>query len=120
MGKSFNDLLNEEKFTERKVSKVSILERSATATAPCLKLYDNPGAWGLGKRREVDSVIVGSDSNPSKEFISKLIKLLEDSWGKYWGGDGLSEWIWKTNKFWATLKHEDSLRLKINERSQRN
>ena len=105
LGKSFDELLSKEGFNENEklVGTMTFIERSATATTPYLSLHDSP-YWPV-KLKQVTSVTLISDSNPSGEFTIKLVKSLEEAWGEHIDGNGSSEWIWKTDKFWATLKH---------------
>ncbi|MGO9312431.1 MAG: hypothetical protein ACLQDI_06810 [Syntrophobacteraceae bacterium] len=75
LGRSFDDILGEEKFEEGKILR-GTMERSATATAPSLTLFDSPS-----NPRAVISIHVISQPSASQEFIQRLIKTLEKAWG---------------------------------------
>jgi hypothetical protein len=104
LGKSFYELLSEERFDEDRTmpSEMSFLTRSATASAPSVNLSDFPPR----KLRVVTSVALVSTPNPSQEFIQKLVASLEAAWGRRAGGNGSSEWQWNKDKFTAKLIHE--------------
>ncbi len=75
LGRSFDDILGEEKFEEGKILR-GTMERPATATAPSLTLFDSPS-----NPRAVISIHVISQPSASQEFIQRLTKTLEKAWG---------------------------------------
>ena len=104
LGKHFYDLMSEEKFDEDKDALsdvISSLRRDATATAPSVLLFDTQS-----KPRVVASINLLSTPNPSSEYIQRLVKCLEDAWGKPSGGNEASEWRWTAKEFFAVLKKE--------------
>ncbi len=104
LGRSFDDILSEKKFEEEKSTMfagkylMTTLSRAATANLPAVNLYDT--RW---KKRVVTSVGLVSTPNPSQEFIQRLVKSLDDVWGKHTGGNGSSEWLWNKDGFTAKL-----------------
>jgi hypothetical protein len=105
LGKSFYEILAEEKFDEDnsffKLNKTSGLNRSATASAPNISLSD----FHSLKPKVVTWISLVSSPNPSPEFIRRLVKSLEGAWGKQSGGNGTTEWFWNKQTFPAKLVH---------------
>lgn len=109
LGRSLDDILNEEKFEDDKSQTygaggrylVRVISRAATANAPMIHLHDSH--W---KKRVVTSVSLTSPPNPSPEFTQRLVKSLDDAWGKQSGGNGTTEWLWDKKEFSARLVKE--------------
>lgn len=101
LGKRFYELLGEEKFEEKKIVNTSFLTRAVTGNAPYISLSDSSK-----KPKAVTSVSVISSSNPSPEFIQRVVKSLTDAWGKTSGGNGTNEWLWNRDGFAAELVHK--------------
>ena len=98
LGKRFYEITSEEKFDEDEYGN---LERTATATAPEILLFDSELT-----PRAVAKVSVFSTPNPSPELIQSVVSSLEKAWGKESGGNGKTEWRWTRNGFMAILKYE--------------
>jgi hypothetical protein len=117
LGKSYYELMSEEKFQEDSFLEQTSLRRDATASAPEILLFD-----AESKPKVVASVALISTSNPSAEFIRRLSTTLEGAWGSKSGGNGTSEWRWDGRNFLAILKYEPKsangpyLSLKIGQR----
>ena len=101
LGKKFYELMSEEKFAEDKFLDQISLKRDATASAPAISLYDAPPT-----PKVVASVALFSTPRPSEEFIRRVVKSLEDAWGKPSAGNGATEWQWNQREFLAKLTHE--------------
>ncbi|HEY7299542.1 MAG TPA: hypothetical protein VH684_16675 [Xanthobacteraceae bacterium] len=101
LGKKFYELMSEEKFDEDTSATQSELKRDATASAPEILLFDNPS-----NRRVVSSIGLISTPRPSPEFIRRVVKALEDAWGKHSDGNGTTNWRWNKSEFSAALSHE--------------
>jgi hypothetical protein len=106
LGRSYYELMSEEKFDEDKSPgyDLSFLKRLATANAPFIFLSDSPP----DRARVVTNVSLSSPPNPSQEFIQKVIATLEAAWGKRSISNGPSEGKWISDKFVAKLKYEAS------------
>lgn len=99
LGKRFYDLLSEERFEEEKFGGTNFLERAATANAPHISLSDSQS-----KPKVVTWVSFTSTPNPSATFTQRLVKYLEDAWGKSSGSNGTTEWRWNKKEFSAMLE----------------
>lgn len=108
LGRSFEDILSEERFEEgKKELGITDLTRPATATAPYVLLSDS-----ALRPRVVTNISLLSSPSPSKEFIQRLTEALDDAWGKPVGGNGSNDQfgnrvlrIWNKNGFKAELKY---------------
>jgi hypothetical protein len=101
IGKQFYKLLNEEKFKEEKFAGTNYLKRNVTANTPHISLSD----LGSKNPRVVNSVILVSAPNPSKEFIRLLLASLEKNWGDSMRVNEKEEWSWSKNSFFSKLKY---------------
>jgi len=101
LGKSFYELMSEEKFEEDRFLDQVSLKRDATASAPVILLFDS-----VSKPRIVTSVALASTPNPSAEFIRRLTKIVEGAWGRESSGNRATEWRWDNNEFSAILKYQ--------------
>jgi hypothetical protein len=104
LGRRFEDILDEERF-DKKEDKLpdwtfTSLERPATATTPLTQLFES-----ASPPQVVTQIDLYSPPSPSREFIQRLTKTLEDAWGKPIGGNGSTEWIWSKARFKAELKY---------------
>jgi hypothetical protein len=105
LGRHFYEVMSEEKFNEEKLDEEwSSLKRDATATAPEILLLQGHGY--PPKHGVVGTVHVIGTPNPSPEYVQRLVKSLEDAWGKPTGGSGTTERGWTTKEFSAVLKKE--------------
>lgn len=100
LGKRFYELLGEEKFEEERFANTSYLKRAATGNTPYISLSDSSL-----KPKVVTWINLVSTPNPSPEFTRRLVKSLEDAWGKRSGGNGTTEWLWNKKEFSAKLAH---------------
>lgn len=107
LGRSFYEILAEEKFKQTKIMDSNYLSRDATASSPNISLFDIPE-----KKRIVSSAILYSSPNPSPEFVRKLVSVLEAAWGvgrpytelAYLSkNEILNKWVWIKEKFKAEL-----------------
>lgn len=100
LGKRFYELSGEEKFEEEKFANTSYLKRAATGNTPYINLSDSSL-----KPKVVTWINLVSTPNPSPEFTRRLVKSLEDAWGRRTGGNGTTEWLWSKKEFSAKLVH---------------
>lgn len=101
LGRRFYDLMAEEKFEEERFAKSIFLNRAATANAPYISVSDS-----LSSPKVVTWVNLISLPNPSPEFTRRLVKSLENAWGKRSAGNGTSEWLWDKAYFSAKLSYD--------------
>lgn len=101
LGKSYDEILSEEKFIEKKGVLGTTLERAATINGPAVILGDS-----TSKRNFVTWINLVSPPDPSQEFIERLNNTLQEAWGIPTSGNGLDEWLWTKGEFEAKLKHE--------------
>lgn len=102
LGKRYYEIVSEERFEESTLGRLSFLTRNITATAPFLSLSD-----ASDSPRIVHSVSVISPSNPSSDFIAKVLATLRTEWGEPdESSTEKEEWSWTTPSFRARLLHD--------------
>jgi hypothetical protein len=99
LGKSFYELMSEERFEYDRWQES--LQREATANAPSTLLFGSES-----NPKVVASVALISTPNPSAEFTRRLTNTLENAWGSESGGNKTTEWRWDGKQFLAVLKYE--------------
>ncbi len=100
LGRRFYDLLSEERFEEEKLGRLNFLSRRPTASAPHVSLADSPST-----PRVVSWINLVNSSNPSTEFIHRVVTSLNEAWGNSISS-GSDEWRWYTNEYVAKLTLE--------------
>lgn len=102
LGRQFADLSPKEGFVEKVFSDTNRVERAATAHSPMVMEFDVPRAIGV-----VSRISVFSPPNPSGLFQTRLLDVLNKSWGAPNGSDGYPM-VWQREAFVATLSYESS------------
>ena len=101
LGKSYDELPNRQELISSSFSGSTYLEIPATSSAPSVSLSDS-----ADKPNVVSRVAISSNTDPSPEYIRRLVESLENAWGKRTSGNGKTEWQWNKNNFVAKVFYE--------------
>lgn len=101
LGLTFEDVSNEERFTEGdSIRGYSLLWREGTATSPSVGLGDTPN------RKRYVTTADAMQTDPSDEFIDRVHSSLTAEWGVSSNSSKTNTWVWKTKNFIGTLTLE--------------
>lgn len=99
---TFDEVLKDTSFETSDYAGRIHLKRRASPKTPYFNLFGS-----LGNPNVVDHINLVSTSNPSTEFINKLVNSLNTKWGQYTSSDDARQWVWLKDGFTGTLTLED-------------